>query len=71
VLAYGAVFLLILLGLLFGPAGESRRWIGTLVLAALVFFGFELLRRQTLREFPDSEPEGSDAAPPPSAAVRA
>jgi hypothetical protein len=65
-LLYGGVFLLLLLLLLFGPAGESRRWIGTLVLCALVFFGVEMLRRQTLREFPDTAPVGPSApqAPP-------
>jgi hypothetical protein len=72
VLLYGGVFLLILLGLLFGPAGESRRWIGTLILAALIFFGVELLRRQTLREFPDTVPEepgpGTPQSPPAVAA---
>jgi hypothetical protein len=36
-----------------GPAGGSRRFLGVLILAALLAVGIELWRRQTLREFPE------------------
>ncbi len=49
---YGAVALVFLLVLAFGPASGDRRLLGTLVLAALVAAGVEVLRRQIVRESP-------------------
>jgi hypothetical protein len=51
----------------FGPAAGSRRLLGIVVLAALVGFGLELWRRQTLREFPVAGEK--DEAPAPAAAA--
>jgi len=45
-----------------GPSGGSRRLLGVLILAALLALGLEVWRRQTLREFPES-----DEAPEPTA----
>jgi hypothetical protein len=66
-LAYGVVFLLYLLVILWGPTGESRRLIAILILGALIAWGVEILRRQTLREFPAEEeaPPPAEGEPPP------
>ena len=53
-LAYGAVALVFLLVLLWGPTGATREIVGLVVLAALVGLGVWALRRETLREFPAS-----------------
>ncbi len=53
-LAYGAVALVFLLVLLWGPSGATREIVGLVVLAALVGLGVWALRRETLREFPAS-----------------
>jgi hypothetical protein len=58
----GFLFLLVIA---FGPAAGSRRLLGIIILAALVAFGLEVWRRQTLREFP----EGKEEAPAPAAAA--
>ena len=51
--------------------GSDRGVIGTIVLAALVLWGIELLRRQTLREFPAEAPvEVPPGGPPPRALRR-
>jgi hypothetical protein len=42
-----------------GPTGATRQWLGVLILAALLGFGLEVLRRQTVREFPE-ETAGSE-----------
>jgi hypothetical protein len=55
-IAFGVVAVVFALVLLWGPTDATRRWIGVLVLAALVFGGVEALRRQTLREFPATPP---------------
>ena len=49
-----------LLFIAWGPSGGSRRLLGVLILAALLALGLEVWRRQTLREFPES-----DEAPEP------
>ncbi len=49
---FGAVVLVMLLLLLFGPGAGTRTYLGVLVLAVGLLAGTELLRRQTLREFP-------------------
>jgi hypothetical protein len=61
-LVAGFLFLLVIA---FGPAAGNRRLLGIVVLAALVAFGLELWRRQTLREFP----VGQEEAPAPAAAA--
>jgi hypothetical protein len=38
--------------ILWGPTAASRQLIGILVLGVLIMFGVEMLRRQTLEEFP-------------------
>jgi hypothetical protein len=48
-----AVTILFLLLILWGPTPALRQWWGVLFFAALVAFGFWLLRRETLQEFPD------------------
>ncbi len=55
-LVYAAVALLFLVFLAVTPASGDRRLLGTLVLAALVVAGVEVLRRQILRE--SSAPAG-------------
>jgi hypothetical protein len=61
-LVAGFLFLVVIA---FGPAAGSRRLLGVVILAALVAFGLELWRRQTLREFPGEHEE----APGPAAAA--
>ena len=51
IIIYGAVAVLLLLVLLSGPT-DAQRVFPLLVLFALAFVGTEVLRRQTLREFP-------------------
>jgi hypothetical protein len=58
-LAYGALALLVLILLAWGPTPAFRRLIPTLVLVALLALGVEMLRRQTAREFPDASREES------------
>src|SRR3954451_3716147 len=53
---YGAVALLFLLYVPWGPTNASRKPIGIIVFAAAIVLGVELLRRQTAREFPDAQP---------------
>jgi hypothetical protein len=60
----GAAFVFMLV-IAFGPAAGSRRLLGWVVLAALVAFGLEVWRRQTLREFSGAQEE----APAPAAAA--
>jgi hypothetical protein len=50
-IVYGVVALVLLIVLLIGPT-DSTRVYPLLVLFALTFVGTEVLRRQTLREFP-------------------
>jgi hypothetical protein len=47
-----ALFVFVLV-LAWGPTGSSRRFLGSLILAALLALGIELWRRQSLREFPE------------------
>jgi hypothetical protein len=49
---YGAVGVVFLLAILWGPTDATRRLAGVLVLGALAAIGVEALRRQTIREFP-------------------
>lgn len=47
---YGVVAVVFLAALAWGPASGDRRLLGTLVLAALIVAGVEVLRRQIVRE---------------------
>lgn len=53
---FGAMVLVALLLLLVGPGSNTRTFVGVIVLAAGLLVGTEFLRRQTLREFPESAP---------------
>jgi hypothetical protein len=57
--AYGALAVIVLLLLAWGPTPAMRKPITALVLVALLAFGVEMLRRQTGREFPDASREQS------------
>jgi hypothetical protein len=61
----GIGLVLFLMFLAWGPNSGSRRLLGIVILAALVSFGIEVLRRQTIREFP------GDAAVAPESAYDA
>jgi len=54
VLVHGVLAAAILLVLLWGPAGTPRRLISLVIVTSLAFVGLEVLRRQTVREFPDA-----------------
>jgi hypothetical protein len=53
-ITFGAVGLLLLLLLAWGPIAATRTWSGILIIIVLVVFGAEMLRRQTAKEFPDA-----------------
>ena len=54
-LVWGILAGAFLLVVAWGPTGATRSWWGILLLAALVGFGVEVLRRQMLAEFPASQ----------------
>jgi hypothetical protein len=58
-LAWGAFGVVVLALVAWGPTPAFRQVIGALLLIALLALGFELLRRQTAREFPDASREDS------------
>lgn len=62
---YGIVAFVMLLIFIWGPIPATRKPAGIIVFLALAFFGTEVLRRQTAREFPDAAEPG----PPVSAAA--
>jgi hypothetical protein len=68
VIVYAVVIAIFLILIAWAPLGSDRGVIGTIVLAALVLWGIELLRRQTLREFPEEAPVEVPPAPSPPAA---
>jgi hypothetical protein len=51
-IVYGAVALLFLLLIAWGPTRATREWWGILLLGGLLFFGVAMLHRETVREFP-------------------
>jgi hypothetical protein len=53
-ITFGTVGLLLLLLFAWGPIPATRTWLGILIIIVLGFFGAEMLRRQTAREFPDA-----------------
>jgi hypothetical protein len=52
--AYGALAVIVLLLLNWGPTPATRRLLPALVLIALLVAGLEALRRQTAREYPEA-----------------
>jgi hypothetical protein len=67
VAVYAVAVILFLIAITWGPFGNERQLIGTLIIAALFFGGLEVWRRQTIREFPpggptEAQPEGSQPA---------
>jgi len=66
-LAFGAVALLLLLLFLWGPIAATKTLIGIAIITVLAFFGTQMLRRETAREFPAMTPSagpGQRPAPP-------
>jgi hypothetical protein len=53
--AYGALAVIVLLVLNWGPTPATRRVLPALLLIALLAAGLEVLRRQTAREFPEAD----------------
>jgi Short C-terminal domain len=53
-LVHGVLAGVILLLLLWGPVGTPRRLVSVVIVTALAFIGLEVLRRETVREFPDA-----------------
>jgi hypothetical protein len=56
-LAYGALAVIVIGLLWWGPTPALRRPLGLVIIAALLAFGLEMLRRQMRREYPDATPE--------------
>jgi hypothetical protein len=59
--AWGGTALIVLLLLIWGPTPATQQAFTALLLIALLIFGVEMLRRQTLREFPDASLEAASA----------
>ena len=59
-IVYGAVALVFLLLIAWGPTRATREWWGFFLRRGLLFFGVAMLHRQTVREF--SAPEARPAA---------
>jgi Short C-terminal domain len=57
--AYGALAVIVVLLLAWGPTPALRRFLPALLLIALLVLGVEALRRQTAREYPDASLEES------------
>jgi hypothetical protein len=57
-IAYSALVVAYLLLLWWRPTPQFGFWLNVAVYFALAVLGFEVLRRQTAREFPDTEPRG-------------
>jgi hypothetical protein len=55
-IAYGALAVLLILIFWWGPTEATKRLIPSLLLIVLAVVGFEALRRQVVREFPDARP---------------
>jgi hypothetical protein len=50
---HATLAVVLLLFLAWGPAGTPRRFLAVVILVILAFVGLEILRRQTVRDFPD------------------
>jgi hypothetical protein len=57
--AWGGTALIVLLLLIWGPTPATRQAFTALLLIGLLILGVEMLRRQTLREFPDATLEAA------------
>jgi hypothetical protein len=57
--AWGGFGLIVLLLLVWGPTPATRQAFTALLLIALLAYGFEMLRRQTAREFPNATLEAA------------
>ena len=66
VVVYAVVIAILLILVAWAPLAQDRRLIGTLVLFGLIIWGIELLRRQTLREYPGPAVAVRPPAAPPS-----
>jgi hypothetical protein len=55
-LVYAGAAVLFLILIAWGPTGATRQLIGALILAALLFGGLEIWRRQAIREFASDDP---------------
>jgi hypothetical protein len=51
---YAVATVVFLLVIVWSPTGATRQWLGIAVLGGLLALGLEVLRRQTVREFPAS-----------------
>jgi hypothetical protein len=51
-IVFGAVAFVYLLVIVWGPTAATRQLLGIIILGVLIFLGVEVLRRQTLTEFP-------------------
>jgi hypothetical protein len=71
VLVWITATVLFLVFLAWGPSGGGRRFLGVVILAALLGLGLEVWRRQTLREFPESGEAPAPAAATGSSASKA
>ena len=66
VVVYAVVVGILLILLAWAPLASDRRLLGTLVIFALILVGFEVLRRQTIREFPEPAVAPTRVAKPPA-----
>jgi hypothetical protein len=53
-IVHATLAVVLLLFLAWGPAGTPRRFLAVVILVILAFVGLEILRRQTVRDFPDA-----------------
>jgi hypothetical protein len=53
-IVFGTLGLVLLLLFAWGPIAATRSLLGILIIVVLAFFGTEMLRRETAREFPDA-----------------
>jgi hypothetical protein len=53
-IVHGTLAAVLLLSLAWGPAGTPRRFLAVVILVILAFVGLEILRRQTVRDFPNA-----------------
>ncbi len=58
-IAYGALAVIVLLVVAWGPTPATRRPLAVLLMIGLLVLGMEVLRRQTAREYPDASREES------------
>jgi hypothetical protein len=50
---HATLAVVLLLFLAWGPVGTPRRFLAVVILVILAFVGLEILRRQTVRDFPN------------------